>query len=260
MDIVAFKVPAYPDELTDKWWQKQKGLIAKIKTKDDGTGIGKELTALHNAYRQINWDGLNYDSRWPGVFGSRTENDIQAGIGTSREVAKKSDAVSKRAREVEIKAKTLADTWSKDKLIPKSSVAAAQKVSAKAKELSFALALGTIADIAKKGAEENRAGTAKNRAEMLKLIRSVPDKLDALAVDADKGQTLAEWPGFWKQNVRFIGTQMPQVLKAYPNAAAEITAIRVHSNQQRTPKSQNELDARLADLATHARALRRLMG
>lgn len=42
---MAFKQPQYPKELTDQWWQSHKGIVAKIAT-NDGTGIGKKLTAL----------------------------------------------------------------------------------------------------------------------------------------------------------------------------------------------------------------------
>lgn len=253
---MVFKVPPYPDELTDKWWQKHKGAVAKIATREDGTGIGKQLTALQAAYKKINWDGLNYDSHWPGVFGKRTEDQIQQGIASSREVAKRADVVSKQARDVEIAAKNLAAAWSKEKLIPKSSTAAALKISQAAQKLSFALALGTLADVAKKGAEENRAGTKANQLALRKMVGKFPATMDTLINNLGNVTAVDQWAHFWSQDVRNTGTLLPKVQEAYPASAADIAEFKKACNHPNAPKDEQELARWIRELDRTARAVR----
>lgn len=255
---MAFKQPQYPKELTDKWWQSHKGLVAKIAT-NDGTGIGRKLTALQTAFSKINWQPLNYDSFWPGTFGSRTDADIKQGLQQSAAVAKAVDPVYKMARDVENDAKKLMDEWSRSKVIPKASVVAVKTIMDQAKALSYAIAPGTIAEIAKIGAKENAEGTRLNREALQKKVASVPSKLDQIVRDTSAGVNMAQWDRFWAQDVRTVGTLLPHVLKAYPTADNAIKAFRKHSNKCNTPADQNQLNGWLREISAAATQIRQQM-
>jgi hypothetical protein len=260
---MAFKPPAYPGELTDQWWQKNKGMIAKVATKDDGTGIGKKLTALKKEFDKITdlmWRHIDFELYAPGSLGSRKPDEIKEGIDRAKKAALDIQPVYRLARQLEVDAKQLSQAWSRSKLIPKSSTSAALKISTTAEVFSFQVALGTFNDVINKGLAAEAAARKRNEDIIKKALKDLPSKLTELAKDCDSGVKLADWQDFWGQNVRFLGTQMAQVLKLDPGAANEVAAIRVHANKCRTPKDQGELDGWLKDLAKGARALNAKLG
>lgn len=175
-------------------------------------------------------------------------------------MAKKVEPVYKMARDLEIDAKQLMGQWSRSNVIPKSSVAAVKTIMDQAKVFSYAIAPGTIAEIAKVGAQENKEGTRKNREQMLKLIASVPAMLNKVVADIRGGISVAEWDNFWSQNVRAIGTLLPQVRKAYPAADNAIKAFQKYSNKRPpAPTNQNQLNGWLAEISNAAAQIRQQM-
>jgi hypothetical protein len=251
-----FKPPAYPRELTPAWWQTNKGAIAKIATRNDGTGIGKSLTALEAAFKKIDWDPVDFFEQAPGHAGSRTPDLIKQGIANAKQAAANIQPVYKMAVQLERDAATLAADWAKSKVIPKSSTAAAKKVSEKARELSFQLSTGTIAGWVERGVKEEAAVAEHSRAEVRRLLGDLPNKLDQLIKDANAGMPVEEWQNWWGPHLRHVGTLLGAVLKANPNAAPEVRALRVHANTLKLPRDQQQLNTWLREIATAAAALK----
>jgi hypothetical protein len=258
-----YKPPVYPKELSDQVWQKSVKPLAKLPAGADAAKISKELVALQKAFAAIKpdtWKLIDFEYHAPGHIGSRTPDDIKEGIANARAAAKSIQPVYKMCTDLEADTKYLAVKWKTDKKVPKSAIAAAALVSDKAKWLSFQIAFGTFAGVTEAGIKAEEVARKNNQALFAKLLKDVPAKLDKLVKDIAKGVTLAEWPNFWKQDVRYIGTQLPGVLKAHPNTANDVRDFRVHSNTCNTPKDQGELDKWLRELTVAAKALKTKIG
>lgn len=70
-----FTPPTYPTELTSKFWDKKKGLIARMKN-DVETGIGKAADEAQALFKKIDWSAFDYDKNKPAGFNSGTEKNI----------------------------------------------------------------------------------------------------------------------------------------------------------------------------------------
>ena len=255
---MAFTPPKYPKELTEQYWKttvKPPVKNTKHPQTDDGTAAQREIAALQKAFTAINWKFVDFELEAPGHLGSRTPEQIKEGIANARKASLAIKPVYDLARGVESKGGYLVATWKNVKGASKSSIEAAKKVEAQAKWLSYQIALGTLAGVTEDGIKKEAAARKTNEDIVKKALKDLPAKLKALAKDCDSGVQVAGWGGFWMQNVRFLGTQMAQVLKLDPGLATEVAAVRVHSNKQRTPQDQHELDGWLVDLARAARAL-----
>lgn len=241
--------PAYPNELIHTSWQKKKGLIAKIATKDDGTGIGKSLERLHTLFKAIDWQELDIAHTVPQAASKRTDADVAA----SKERAMKQGAAVKaayeHARKVEIAAKNLAAEWANSKVIPKSSTAAAQEVSDKAKTLSFAIAPATISAIIDKGLKQVNDGAIAQRKAVQDTLKKIGPVIDKINGMIDKKEIrLTNWADVWKGSIRFVGTWLPDLIEANPALAGDAANWQTHSNKCRNPADQKQLDAWLVDI------------
>lgn len=106
----------YPQELTKKRWEKKKPVMAKGKK----TGIGEKLSDLEHDHEHVHWDQFTppeaftlLDTKlaeWPRIYA----HDVEP--------------LAKAAKEVKELAKEWAVEFKKDKMMPKSAVAAAEEV------------------------------------------------------------------------------------------------------------------------------------
>ena len=132
--------PAYPKELTQKGWKKNKGIIAKIVKKD--TGIGDLLKDCEAKWKAIDWNKLQ-GSAWmlPLVM-----KQGKGAVDAAEDQAKKyyDDKVESfrgSLMDLRKKAVALADEWKKSKKIPKKSRKYAQKIAYTARRVLRVVAL-----------------------------------------------------------------------------------------------------------------------
>lgn len=127
----------YPVTLTNKDWQKKKGLLAKGAGE---TGVGEHMDKLQAEFKKINWGAYNAKlvcDRANGVFtpGQAAIKLKEAGAAFVKDVSP-ARAAAQKLRDV---AQKTADEWKKNKLIPSSSQKHAVLVAQEADTLFMSL-------------------------------------------------------------------------------------------------------------------------
>jgi hypothetical protein len=92
---MAFTPPEYPTTLTSKFWDKKKGIVARVKN-DVETGIGKAADAAQGAFKKIDWNVFDYTKNKPAGSNAGVVKSIEFQV----EEMKKhwNAAVSRRSR------------------------------------------------------------------------------------------------------------------------------------------------------------------
>lgn len=247
-----FKIPAYPDELTNAAWQKKKGILAKIAGE---TGIGDMLKELVKEYGHIDWEKFKLATAAKGQGAKRTKQDVKDAYDDAIVECKKVFPLQVSARNVEKKADALAIDWKKNKAIPASSVKAAVELSGVAKAFSYAIAPGTIGDELDKERKECDASIDKIADEYSKMndkFRTYVNGFEA----ACKGKTLKEYGALWKENIRGVGTLLPVIAKQREEFVKEWTIWKNFSNVLKEPATEEEMQKQLQMLIKVAASLK----
>ncbi len=126
--------PAWPALLTNKDWQKKKGIIAKIAGE---TGIGAALNAGEAAFKKIDWKKMDATTIMPA------ERDVDNIEAKQKEAAAHYSSVIEPARaklrDIRDAAASTASEWRKNKAIPSSAVKAVEAIGASASFLATEL-------------------------------------------------------------------------------------------------------------------------
>lgn len=238
-----YEPPHYPPTLTNKGWQSAKGAIAKMAGE---TGIGDLLKKLEKAYDDVNWHHLRLMNHVPPTK-TRKVQDIHQAYDQALEQKNNLMALEKACRAVEKAAKDLADKWAKDKLIPASSVKAIKGIEDAAKNLNYSTSFGTVRDVLVKDRDEHLENLAKSievrRVLILKLVKYMQEFEDKSA-----GLKLANYPAFWKENIRGPATFFGQIEESNNDFDKEIKVWRIYSNSLNVPASQEKVDEQITTL------------
>jgi len=114
---MATNQPIIPDILTEKNWQKNKGLFATMQGK---TGIGELMKKLASAYDDINWALFDPDSI--KLNDRNTPTKLQRlGDLADKEFTNKVSLVRKAAESLSQEARAVAEKWKKTSTIPSAS-------------------------------------------------------------------------------------------------------------------------------------------
>ena len=132
--------PPYPKTLTNKDWQKKKGVIAKIVGK---TGIGDQMKTLEANYKAIDWKQLD---ALTALQGKDQNMEKLEDFKKSSKAYYQSKVLPVREEALNLSrlADKVADQWKKSKKIPKGSRQHAELVAKEA--LNFATAIKSIPD------------------------------------------------------------------------------------------------------------------
>ena len=132
--------PPYPKILTNKDWQKKKGVIAKMVGK---TGIGDQMNKLEAKYKAVDWKQLDALSALQGK--NQNKEKLEDFKKSSKAYYQKSVLpVREEALTLSRLADKVADEWKKSKKIPKGSRKHVEEVGKEA--LNFATAMKSIPD------------------------------------------------------------------------------------------------------------------
>ncbi len=158
---------SYPEILTNKNWQKMKGLMAKVAGE---TGVGKAMDAVQAGWGEVTWQKFDVDKVWRGAgLWMRSLIDFELAFNEAKKEFPKVEKVRKALFDLEKVAEKTAAEWAKNKLIPKSATEHAKKVAAEASRLATAL----------KSLDRNFIDAKKKHFEfLLKRIRAFPEKVE----------------------------------------------------------------------------------
>lgn len=138
------RIPLDP-ALTPTKWSKEKGIIAKLKTKTNETGITSALAAVQTAYAAIKWEHI--DAKGLQSFASEDAVKEQMKL-VAGEVAKM-NTLTTALRAAEKQAAIAIPVFEKSKIIPKSSTLAVKGIEFQAKGMIIDLqnAMKTVKEV-----------------------------------------------------------------------------------------------------------------
>ena len=247
-----FKIPQYPDILTNATWQKKKGLIAKMAGE---TGIGDLMKKAVTAYGAIDWRKFKIAEVAAGAGMGRTQQDIDDACKEALKEAPKITALDHALRDIELAAKNLAREWKNNKKIPAASAKYAEEVSEAAKTLDYAITMGTITDALAKEKAETEESLNKLKAEFAKLNDKLREYIDKFEGEAKKA-TLAKYTEFWSEYIRGPGTVLPTLIKNHPEIKTEWEIWKQYSNKLNEPENEDEFKNQIAILIKVAHSLK----
>ena len=247
-----FKIPAYPDDLTNTTWQKKKGILAKIAGE---TGIGDLLKTLAAEYGHVDWQKFKLSIAAKGQGAKRTKEDVKDAFEAAKVEGKKLIPLLASVRDVERKAEKLVVEWKKNKMIPASSVKVLTELAEAAKLFSYAISPPTISDELDKERKECDESIDKIADEYKKLNNKFRFYIDGFE-NACKGKTLNDYPALWKENIRGVGTILPIVAKEHDEFSKEWTIWKNFSNSEKKPETEEAMQKQLTMLIKVAASLK----
>jgi hypothetical protein len=209
-----YKFPAYPDILTDKNWQKNKGLFAKGTGE---TGVGAAMDVAQRLHAGISNDRkkLNVAESMPqGSDLTRTKIDEVLQDVLDYYKANVENKLRPALQDIEKKANAAAATWDKAKTVPKSSAKHARAVAKAANDFMVALNKNSVIPLL----QADYQGFVKAYETNQKIIGENTKRLKGYLVKVEKGcksiTTKAEFNGsFWDEDIRGVGTALPALSK-----------------------------------------------
>jgi len=238
------KPPAIPQILTDKDWQKNKGLVAKIVGK---TGIGDAMKKMAQAYAAVDWKLMDIAVSSPQGK-AKTRESLQKTFDNA--VAEFKSKVEGKLRKeiiaVREAAKKTAAEWEKNKAIPKKSTDHVKEVSKAADFFMVACNANSVGSAIKKDFDDNVKGIEKRE----EIMAGLSNKLKKYCGEIVKGlkggvKTKEDFNGkFWSENIRGVGTTLP-VLAPDLGLVAEHKQWREFASEGFKPKTDEEVADRL---------------
>jgi hypothetical protein len=250
---VSFKIPEYPDILTNANWQKNKGTIAKIAGGE--TGIGDLLKAAKAAFDEIEWQLFRITEAAEGSGKNRTMESIEAAYQKALKQGGKLKTLDTAVRDVERKAEQVAKEWAANKKIPSASAKHVKSLAEAAKTFNYATTLGTISSELDKEKQEAVDSLNTLLAEYRKLNDRLRKYVDNFPGEAEKA-TLASYPSLWKEHIRGVGTVLPTLIKDHPELKGEWEIWKQFSNSLNTPPDEPAFQKQMVILTKVAQALK----
>jgi hypothetical protein len=213
-------LPSYPDALTVKFWNKAKGVLARIKQIE--TGITKELEAARSDFDKAPWADLSVEAFLTkhAKQGSKTRKDyeqfLRLYLETLQPPFKKLEGrfddlasfLKKKAQEFEEDPQT------------KGFAKAVQVMADAAHKFTFAVAWGTVSS----PQQAAFAQFMKEADEVEKQWKTARNDLTGMIDRAEKAVTKAKskvptasaYAAIWKQELRGIGAQIAMAARGEP--------------------------------------------
>jgi hypothetical protein len=214
------RLPEYPEILTQASWDKKKGVFAKLFGKP--TGIGEAMKELKTAFDAVKWAKFELWKLLP-TTGATIELLDQLKHDALSE-ASKLKTLDTKARDLEKLAQKIAADFKKNKLIPSSATEHVGKVEQAAKALDYAISMGTLSDLLEKEYQENKKGIETNLQVLAAGRQRFVGYVDKVIAGLGKTYTMDEFNTFWKEDLRGVGTGLPEAVKSIPDLGSEYAA------------------------------------
>lgn len=248
MTVKPLKAPEYPTELTVKYWNKKKGLLARIsKVK---TGITEELNKTEKLFDAIPWNKLNLHEHLSLQY---NRDDVEVAMKKLQsETTKPVTAAYHGMRDLENfltnKAKEMAR---EDKT--KGFAKDVEGMADAAKKFSFAIAPGTLSDTVLAQREE-ALNSIKVKEDLIakqgKVFKGyVVTALKATIAAQNKPMTTSDYVSHWSENLRGIGAACKVVAKDFPELQKPLKTAGTQWAQDNLPDDDEAVAKQLkADL------------
>lgn len=244
-----FKKPEIPQILTDKSWQKKKGLVAKIAGK---TGIGAQMKKMSKAYAAVDWRLLDIGVSAPQGKAKTREALKKTFDNAGAEFKTKVNGkLRKEIIALREAAKKTASEWEKNKKIPKKSTAHVKEVYKAADHFMVACNPASISSVVKKDYEDNLKGIEAKEKMMAGLAKKLQKYCVAIAKGVNGGvKTKEDFNGkFWSENIRGVGTTLPVLAKDL-GLEKEHKIWRAFASEGFKPKTDEDVPGQLKKIKT----------
>jgi hypothetical protein len=241
----AVKKPDYPEALTVKYWNKKKGVLARIsKVK---TGITEQLEKAHDLFEDVPWEKLDLHAYLPGRY---DRDQLDAALQRLKEeTSDKVNKAYKGMRSLENFLHDKAEDLEKNEKTKKFAEDV-EEMSKAAKKFSFTLAVGTLSEPIT--AAYNQAVIGLNtRAQVMGKTNETFKKYVRTALDAteeglEKGMSAQFYTTeHWPQNLRGIGTFAGKVAENHPELKEPMQRAAQYWVQSALPKNDQAVPAQL---------------
>ncbi len=213
--MTAPKGPEYPDELTVKYWEKKKGLLARIsKIK---TGITEELKKTKKLFEQIDWFAMDIHRYTKGTYDRKgLEKALKECVEATGDAVQ---AAYKGMRALEIFLTDKASELKKDKKTAGFSDDVSEMADA-ARKFSFMIAPGTLSDqimveykICLKSVEVKEQ-LLSQLGKTFKVY--VAKAIKAVREAKQQPMTVPDYAELWSEHLRGIGATCKGIIGEYP--------------------------------------------
>lgn len=182
-----FAPPPYPDILTAKNWNKNKGLWAKLV---GSTGIGQLMTETQRYFDGVKWESFDFKKLLRMATAQPTMADLDKLYATAEAQLKETKRVEGSAGRLKRLAVQVVKDFRANKQIPKGSTAHAEKVRDAAETLELGMGdmkklLDAQYAVGKQYVEREKADQARSFKAMLKAIDAVEAKAKSVKTRDD---------------------------------------------------------------------------
>lgn len=252
----------YPEILTNKHWQKNKGLLAKA---GGETGVGAQMDKVQAAFRAVDWTRFYAKTVCTKQNGVVLPGHVDAKL---KDVASEySGKVEALRKEVDKLAKLAADTaadWKKSKTIPSSSTKHAQAVADAAGFFHLALkSNGVYFTQVNTDFGEERTRLQRNVDIAAQGIRGKIASLKSDAAGVIQNPTVAQFTGSasagFYQRIRGIGADLAALAQDPRIDAFRNNTWLGFSKAGYLPKQDDEVKPKVKEVLTQVAVLEKLL-
>jgi hypothetical protein len=190
-------LPTYPEMLTNRDWQKQKGAIAKVAGE---TGIGAQMDKVKALWDKVAWAKFDAEKLCQGM---KSLDVWEKAFAEAKKEYPKVEPVKKELWALRDLAKATADKWKANKLIPKASREHVENIAKTADVLSVALKSldQDFLDVKKKW-EEAQFDPEKIQKRLTEAAAKQKDLLEKTTAEELKRESSQNW--FGRDFLRFL--------------------------------------------------------
>lgn len=238
---MAIVKPAFPDILTKASWDKHKSIIAKLIKDTKVTGVADALVEIKRAYEAVEWASLDIEKKMPqGKEATMTK--LEELYKDAKAQYKPLDYIGEVCKYCDDLATKAAAAFKTHKLIPKSSSEHAVKLAAAAKKFGEECASGKFQPDVEKAYKQYQVSMAKLEQVRANAAKILKEAVTAALSGIGAIKTVAEYRKFWGQELRAVGTQLPNAKTAKPELGQYHAAwLKVCSGEGNVPKTDPDV-------------------
>ena len=260
--MAIMKPPEYPKILTNKEWQKEKGIIAKLVGK---TGVGEQMDKVANKFNAVEW------AKFYAKLVCAKEKGVVATVHVDEKLQQAKDEYRKsveplRQELAKLKdvAKKAAELFKKKTAVPKSSTKYAEEVAKAAEQFSAAVKdNGVYFTTVEKEFLEERSRIERLEIIAAKAIRSEIANIRMYAKEVETNPTVEKYIGEAKtgfhQSVRGVGAALLNLSGDKKLEKFKDEVWKKLSGDSFKPKTDGEVLSKVKIVLTCAQELEKLL-
>jgi hypothetical protein len=208
-----FKAPEYPEILTVKDWNSNKGIWAKIV---GSTGIGQLMTETERYFKGVDWSTFDFVRLLRDTTASPEIEDLDRFYEKAGLQIKQTDRTEASAGRLKRLAIQVHKDFKANTVIPKSSSAHAKAVLDAATEFEDAMGAEAVKKLLDAQYVVGKEYVIKERAEIAKSLKTMIAALGALESKAKGIKTAQEYSKMYDKELKAVRDEFTTAFKIFP--------------------------------------------